>query len=438
MAIKTHFYSLWQIVLHRFSAIKRFYRLKNAEADIMLQQIGNYRILSKIGKGGMGTVYSVEHVLLKRQFAMKMVNSRLMSNPKAMNLFINEAQVLGRFQHPHIVQLFDTELSMNQHYVIMELLEGYDLSEYVKRHGPFHTVEALKYLKQCAMALEALHLAGIVHRDVKPSNVFLTREGNIKLLDFGLAKSINEQKSKRSDNQAREKNEQPGGSPKFMAPEQILRIAVDSRSDIYSLGCTLFYVLTGHAPFESPDFPNVMSVLLAQVTNELPPLEHYRRNINPKMQALIQKMTLKNPDERFQSMGEVIQAVTETSQAIAGPIYSKTRKTKANWTSFRSATKSAIFAATIMLAVFFFGYSSTWFSAYCGIDKKQNCPRISCNAQDTRINDSRTNIKSPPGKSTCTKCVPVTGDINQQKSLSDCKPCRALFVCRDWSQCKKL
>lgn len=277
--------------------------------DTTPERLGHYEIRGEIGKGGMGTIYRGEHVFLRRYFAVKVINPRLLNDETVSGYFSTEMLMMGSLQHPNIVQTTDAGNEGGRRYIVMELLDGSDLSKYVKESGPLPIGTALAYLRQAAAGLEAAHRIGIVHRDVKPSNLFLTKDGTVKLLDLGLAKCLCQKDEVRTGHFV--------GSPGFTAPEQISGGESDARSDVYSLGCTFYYLLTGHAPFESPRYPNVKSILEAQLTEELPSLETHRDDLNRNAKDLIDRMTSKNPDERFQSMSELISALDEPRNYIS-------------------------------------------------------------------------------------------------------------------------
>ena len=297
------------ILSESLSATEAAISLRANIFDVAPERLGHYEIRDKIGKGGMGTVYRGEHVFLRRHFAVKVINPRLLDDETVSGYFSTETLMMGSLQHPNIIQTTDAGNDNGRRYIVMELLDGSDLSKYVKETGPLPIGVALGYLRQAASGLEAAHRIGIVHRDVKPSNLFLTKEGTIKLLDLGLAKCMCQQNDIDAGRFV--------GSPGFTAPEQISGGVSDVRSDIYSLGCTFYYLLTGHAPFESPRYPNVKSILEAQLTEELPSLEMHRDDLNRNAKDLIARMTCKNPDERFQSMSELVAALNAPKNYIS-------------------------------------------------------------------------------------------------------------------------
>ena len=305
-------------------------------------QIGPYSLLEEIGKGGMGTIYRVKHLFLQRDYAMKVINPKYMDDPKIAGFFYGEMLVMGRLQHPNIVQTTDAGNDAGRQFLVMELLNGCDLAKLVKEHGPLCVEEALEYLKQSAQGLAAAHREGFVHRDVKPANLFLTEDNVIKLLDLGLATSV-----ERSGNAV---TGRLVGSPGFMAPEQILKEISDQRSDIYSLGCAFYFMLTGHLPYESPEYPNVQSVLFAQVAKDMPLLGTYRNDLSIKAENLVRKMTAKNPEDRYQSMEELTAAIEKPTAYIS-------RRKKIDKPTGRRQWKCVASAMILMLFVAAFSFS---------------------------------------------------------------------------------
>ncbi len=295
-------------------------RQKKDGFDAMPLQIGHYRILDQIGKGGMGTIYRVEHVFLKRNFAMKVINSKLLGDPRIAGYFSMETLLMGSLQHPNIVQTTDAGNDDGRLFIVMELLHGNDLTKHVEEHGPLPVSLALEYLKQAAQGLAAAHSEGIIHRDVKPSNLFLTEDGVIKLLDLGVAKNVGIE-SDRSCTHELGANRPSGsgliGSPGFMAPEQILESRSDARSDIYSLGCTFYFMLTGRLPFDAPEYPDVKSILDAHVEKEIPSLMIYRDDLNDRTDDFVRKMTDKNPSRRFQTMKQLATVIEKPAAHIS-------------------------------------------------------------------------------------------------------------------------
>ncbi len=333
----------------------------------MPPRIGHYQPVEQIGKGGMGTIYRVEHAFLKRDFAMKVINPLLLDDPATAEYFSTETLLMGSLQHPNIVQTTDAGNDDGRLFLVMDLLHGRDLAKYVKDQGPLPVDEALGYLKQAAQGLAFAHRKGIIHRDVKPSNIFLTEDGVVKLLDLGIAKNAGIE-GDRSCIHELGANRPSGyglvGSPGFMAPEQILDGVSDARSDMYSLGCTFYFMLTGHLPFESPQYPSLKSVLDAQVAKNIPSLSVYRNDLNREAERLIRKMTAKNPSVRYQSMEELIAAIGLPA------VYTLPAKRVGRLSLRRRITLAVSAAILAVLAVF--PFSVTGFGL-CGPCSAQEC-----------------------------------------------------------------
>src|SRR5260221_110094 len=214
---------------------------------------GEYVIMGKIASGGCGTVYTAQHRLLGRKAAVKVLHNRLAGSPEMVERFVREAQGVNRIRHPNIVDIYDFgKLDRKRPYFVMELLEGMNLGSIVERKGRLTPAQALSYLAPVCDALGAAHAAGVVHRDLKASNVVVVKEGDpprVKLLDFGFAKLMRSGPGERGLTAVGQRI----GTPYAMAPEQVRGAPVDHRVDIYGLGVLLFQLLTGRYPFISPD-----------------------------------------------------------------------------------------------------------------------------------------------------------------------------------------
>ncbi|MDQ3341027.1 MAG: serine/threonine protein kinase [Myxococcota bacterium] len=263
---------------------------------------GRYRILRTLDEGGMGTVLLAEHVLIKRKVALKLLRAELATDPEVIQRFMNEASVAGRLGHPNIVESTDMGFtSEGVPFIVFEYLEGTLLTHEIYRVKGLTVRRALKIASQIANALEAAHDAGIVHRDLKTDNIFLTsREDvtdHVKVLDFGVSRFAADERS------------QVIGTPEYMAPEQILTPdKVDKRADIYALGVVLYEMITARRPFQDED-GNTEALLRRIVSEEPPPLTRGEAPLGLQ-EMLFFKLLAKNPDERYQSMKEVQAAIT--------------------------------------------------------------------------------------------------------------------------------
>ena len=200
--------------------------------------IGQYEILEKIGQGGMGTVYRAVHPHLKREVALKVIRDSRLDDPAARERFVQEMQALGRLAHPNIVHATDAGIDGDIPFIVTELLDGEDLGTWIAERGKMPVKRAVGCIRQAATGLAYAHKAGYVHRDIKPSNLFLLRDGTVKILDLGIARPM-------GDDRGQTVTGHVVGSPDFMAPEQFRGGAADARSDIYSLGQTFLYIMTG-------------------------------------------------------------------------------------------------------------------------------------------------------------------------------------------------
>lgn len=271
--------------------------------------LGNYRLLDKIGAGGMGQVFKARHRRMDRIVAVKLLPPALTRDEDAIARFEREVKAAAKLTHPNIVTAYDADHCEGTHFLVMEYIEGTDLAALVERQGPLPVATAVNYLCQTARGLEAAHRAGIVHRDVKPANLLLDAQGTVKILDLGLARL------ERSGSQPPTNLTGTGvimGTVAYMAPEQAMDSrGVDARADIYSLGCSLHFLLTGQAPYRGA---TVFETLQAHQTQAIPRLREANPRVPRQLEALFQKMMAKEAADRPQSMGEVIDALRSLSR----------------------------------------------------------------------------------------------------------------------------
>jgi len=266
--------------------------------------LGNYLLLERIGIGGMGQVFKARHRRLDRLVAIKLLSPHLLTKPAAISRFEREVQAVSRINHPNLVTAFDADTAEGHQYLVMELVEGQNLNAFVKQSGPLTVAEAMACVRQAAEGLAVAHEAGIVHRDVKPGNLLRTPAGVIKLLDLGLARLDNEESADRA---SLTNTGVIMGTVDYMAPEQALDSkSADARSDIYSLGCVLYYLLTGQTVYAGG---TMMKKLLAHRDQPIPNLTAVRSDIPPALQSIFERMVAKRADDRFASMTEVITAL---------------------------------------------------------------------------------------------------------------------------------
>ena len=265
-----------------------------------------YEIIKRLGIGGMGVVYQAQHRLMGRMVALKVINNRLLQNSEMVERFRFEIKAAARLSHRNIVTAFDAEQAGDVHFFVMEFVEGTDLSSIVSRRGQLLVTHACSYIMQAARGLQHAHEQGMVHRDIKPQNLMRTSKGVIKVLDFGLARLANPQD---------EENSLTGitaegitlGTPDYIAPEQARDSRqADIRSDIYSLGCTFYYFLTGQVPFPTG---TVMEKIIAHCESVPESIKHLRNDLPDSIVSIVQKMMAKNPSDRFQTPKEVSDAL---------------------------------------------------------------------------------------------------------------------------------
>jgi serine/threonine-protein kinase len=270
------------------------------DEDPMLGAVlgGSYEIIRMVGEGGMGRVYEARHQrLTTKRFAVKMLHPDLARQPDVVTRFQREAEASSVLSHPNVVDVFDVSSSPDgRPYIVAELLQGEELGNHLDRVGKMTPAAAAHVVRQVCAALGAAHAAGIVHRDVKPENVFLSGDGHhVKVLDFGI--------SKVGDNKdGLTKTGTVMGTPDYMAPEQARGDKVDSRADIYAVGAMLYRALTGRKPFEGRD---PMATLTAVLTEEPPRPTEIQGGIPLSLEHVIQKAMAKNPSERYQTMAEL-------------------------------------------------------------------------------------------------------------------------------------
>ncbi|HVK13289.1 MAG TPA: protein kinase [Gemmataceae bacterium] len=264
-----------------------------------------YRLLELIGAGGMGAVYLCEHTLMRRLVALKVLPVEKLEDKSNLERFYREARAVAALDHPNIVRAYDIDQFEKLHFLVMEYVDGTSLQEVVARHGRMDPIRAAHYIAQSAVGMQHGHELGMVHRDIKPGNLLLERTGVIKILDMGLARFFNKQQ----DNVTEKYDDKCVlGTADYLAPEQAVSSMVDIRADIYSLGGTLYFLLTGQTPF--PD-GTIAAKLVAHQTKEPRPVEEFRGDVPEGMLAVLRRMMEKDPDERFQEPIEVAEALAE-------------------------------------------------------------------------------------------------------------------------------
>ncbi|GEM_PF-3318630 len=332
-----------------------------ADIPADLANHARYRIEELIGTGGMGAVFKAEHRMMKRSVALKVINPKFIQSKQAAERFRREVEAAGRLVHPNIVHSYDAEQAGDVHFLIMEYVKGTDLQKVLEQRGPLPVAEACEYIRQAAVGLQHAHENGMVHRDIKPQNLMVASvdaparsaskaegppllapragTGIVKILDFGLASLTTEAVADDAGNQPSTLDSQKSGltqagslmgTPDYMAPEQGRDAhAADIRSDIYSLGCTLYALLAGKVPFPGG---TAIDKVIAHSTNHAQPIGELRKDVPAALVNVLDKMMAKDPAERYQTPAEVAAALSPLSllgRGAGGEGRSHRRKTGA-------------------------------------------------------------------------------------------------------------
>src|SRR5262245_63600955 len=274
--------------------------------------LGQYRILDRIGRGGMGRVFKAEHQTMDRVVALKVLAPDLMKTERARKLFEREVRAAAKLDHPNIVRAFDANQIGERHYLVMEFVDGPNLHELVKERGRLPVGQSCDFIRQAALGLQFAHELGMVHRDIKPANLLVHRGPGqhcvVKVLDFGLARLHEPPPDADVDQDSLPAVEQQVmGTPDYLSPEQSRNLhKVDIRSDLYSLGCTFYYLLTGQVPFPGG---STMEKLVRHTTEDATPAEQLRPEIPAAVAALVRRLMAKDPQERFQTSGDLAAAL---------------------------------------------------------------------------------------------------------------------------------
>lgn len=279
------------------------------EIDLTGKEFSNYKIIGKLGAGGMATVYKAHELSLNRIVALKILSPRLSEDTDFIKRFHREAQSAAQLNHPNIVHIYAIGEEEGFHYFAMEYLKGKTLSGIKKEEGMLPAARSLAIIKQVAAALGEAHKAGLVHRDIKPCNIMLDDTGNAKVTDFGIAYVAN----------AKTKLTQDGsiiGTPEYLSPEQCEGKTVDGRSDIYSLGVTLYELLTGKTPYEA-DTP--VSMLMKIVKGNFPPIGQVNPAVPEPVQKIVEKMMQTDPQNRYANADELMIELQEVEKVLTMP-----------------------------------------------------------------------------------------------------------------------
>jgi formylglycine-generating enzyme required for sulfatase activity/tRNA A-37 threonylcarbamoyl transferase component Bud32 len=314
----------------------------NAETPADLVNHPRYRVLEPLGAGGMGAVYQAEHLLMQRPVALKVLSRKLTRSPEAVARFRREVRAAARLAHPNIVTAYDAEQAGETHFLVMEYVEGIDLARLVAERGPLPVAQACDAVRQAALGLQHAHERGMVHRDIKPSNLMRTPTGQVKILDFGLARLALGQAEAEAPGWTAADTPvgilpgeatppdvtEPGrvmGTPDYIAPEQAADAhAADIRADIYSLGCTLYYLLAAAVPFACG---TAQGKLRAHTEDDPQPLADLRADVPPELLRVLDQMIARDPTQRYATPAQVADALAP----FAGPAPAPAQPPRRRW-----------------------------------------------------------------------------------------------------------
>jgi serine/threonine protein kinase len=266
--------------------------------------IGKYKVLERLGGGGMGQVFLCEHKLMRRRVAIKVLPSARAEDPASLERFYREARAAAALDHPNLVRAYDIDQDESLHFLVLEYVDGSSFQDIVKKTGPLDPIRACHYVYQAALGLQyAYEVAGLVHRDIKPGNILVDRTGTVKILDVGLARFFQDEE----DVLTKKYEESIMGTADYVAPEQAIDShAVDIRADIYSLGATFYFLLAGHPPF--PDGSTTQKLIWHQIRHPKP-IRLLRPEVPEGVAAVIEHMMAKEPPGRYQTPADLAAAL---------------------------------------------------------------------------------------------------------------------------------
>lgn len=293
-------------------------KITGFQADAVLSgrandlRIGNYDILDRLGAGGMGTVFKARHRRMKRIVALKVMSKEVASSERFAQRFQREVETIAQLNHPNIVMAYDADEGESGPFLVMEFVNGRDLASTVEKGGPMSASDAVGCILQAARGLEYAHAQGIVHRDIKPGNLLRDVEGLVKVADLGLARLNSPGES--GGNTSLTQAGMVVGTAEYMSTEQAMDSAqVDGRADVYSLGCALYFLLTGRAPYQAA---SVMALLLKHREAPIPDVRQARADLPPELAVVFERMVAKSPNDRYQSMTVVVKALEQVQPLL--------------------------------------------------------------------------------------------------------------------------
>jgi serine/threonine protein kinase len=288
--------------------------------------LGQYRILEQIGRGGMGRVFKAEHRTMKRIVALKVLAPNLLATERSVALFLHEVRAVAQLVHPNIVTAYDANEVNGRHYLVLEYVDGPNLEQLVRSQGPLSVGLACDYVRQAAHGLQCAHALGMIHRDIKPANIMVQwhglggadAPGLVKVSDFGLARlhvPAGLQPGDSAPGTILTADNVVMGTPDYLSPEQARNLhKTDIRGDLYSLGCTFHFLLTGQVPFPGG---SAVDKLIRHNTDTPQPISAYRADVPAAVLAIVERLLAKNPEDRFQTPAELAEALAP--YAVSGP-----------------------------------------------------------------------------------------------------------------------
>jgi serine/threonine-protein kinase len=279
--------------------------------DMSGRILNDFRLLRRLGQGGMGQVYLAEQISLKRPVAIKVMRSELAITPESFQRFRAEAEAIARLSHPNIVQVYAFGEEAGLHYMALEYVAGRNLGQYLAKKGTVDLPVAISIVRQTAAALQRVSEVGIIHRDIKPENLLLTRRGEVKVADFGLSRCFGTERPAPNLTQSG----MTVGTPLYMSPEQVQGLAVDPRTDIYSLGVTAYHMLAGQPPFKGH---TAFELAMQHVRQSPVALSSVRPDLPPRLCATVHKMMAKEPDKRYPSCTDLLKELAQIREGLAG------------------------------------------------------------------------------------------------------------------------
>ncbi len=381
-----------------------------------LDQLGRYRLLEKLGQGGMGSVFLAQDTTLDRRVAVKILPPNSVNDPAAVARFQREAKALAKLSHPGIVQAHDCDNALGRHFLVMEHVEGKSLARVLHEQGRIPPTRAADYIHQAAEALQHAHERGLIHRDLKPSNLLLTPRDQVKLLDLGLARFLQDQIGDPDLTR-----EGAGlGTPDYTPPEQFRDAHhADPRSDIYALGCTLYHLITGKVPFPGS---SLAEKCRAHESQEPTPVEELCPEIPGGLALVVRRMMAKRPADRFQTAREVADALlpyVAGSSAVFGNLRSTASWRGAQLTmpefAARFPRRRLLLAGAALATVLSLGLGIGWML-------RTHSPTDAPPEHDPLTKTNNTPLKENPGKKTDDKVAQIKKDEKKAVDAKKDKP----------------